>query len=177
MWHPPSKTPVLDMPEWREMTEQTDWRVKQPSQVACVSEDLKCWGAWDTTCWHKAKDITPSITWRREAWKEEVLGDLPWKDESGSSSIRWTLELFQRQRWGNLRDGMKRIIMGVSECIDTILNCTGLKRTFWTFELNPGLVMLDTYFSMWPRVKADSFRRRTKRVSFINNVTNLKEHF
>ena len=38
-----------DMPEWREMTEQTGWRVKQPSQVACFSEDLKCWGAWDTT--------------------------------------------------------------------------------------------------------------------------------
>ena len=37
--------------EWRKMTEQTDWRRKQPSQRACVSEDdtLKCWGAWDTT--------------------------------------------------------------------------------------------------------------------------------
>ena len=23
-------------------TEQIDWRAKQPSQVACVSEDLKC---------------------------------------------------------------------------------------------------------------------------------------
>jgi len=32
---------ALDLPECREMTEQTDWRVKQPSQVACVSEDLK----------------------------------------------------------------------------------------------------------------------------------------
>ena len=35
--------------EWRKMTEQTDWRGKQPFQRACVSEDytLKCWGAWD----------------------------------------------------------------------------------------------------------------------------------
>ena len=42
------------------------------------------------------------------------------------------------------RDGMKRIIMCVSERIYTILNCIGLKRTFWTFELNLGLVILDT---------------------------------
>ena len=33
---------VLDMPEWGEMTEQIDWRAKQPSQVVWVSEDLKC---------------------------------------------------------------------------------------------------------------------------------------
>ena len=33
--------------------EQVHW-------VACVSEDLKCWGAWDTICRHTAKDITPS---------------------------------------------------------------------------------------------------------------------
>ena len=25
----------------------------------------------------KAKDITPSIAWSRDAWKEEVLGELP----------------------------------------------------------------------------------------------------
>ena len=32
-----------------------------------ISEDLKCWGAWDTKCGNRVKDITPSITWRREA--------------------------------------------------------------------------------------------------------------
>ena len=26
------------------------------------------------------EDITPLIAWRREAWKEEALDDLPWKD-------------------------------------------------------------------------------------------------
>ena len=92
---------ALDIPEWREMTDQTDWRAKQPSQVVCFSEDLQCWGARDTTCGYKAKDITPSITWRREAWKEEALDDLPWKDERGLSSIRRTLEPFQRRHWGN----------------------------------------------------------------------------
>ena len=40
---------------------------------------------------------TPSIAWRREAWKEETLDDLPWKDKRGSLSIRRTLELFQRR--------------------------------------------------------------------------------
>ena len=40
------------------MTEQLDWREKQPQQAAYVSKDLKC-------C-NKAKDITSSIAWRRE---------------------------------------------------------------------------------------------------------------
>ena len=106
---------ALNMPEWREMTEQIDWRAKQPSQlwlacgncgllvaiVACFSEDLKCWGVWDTTCGYKAKDTTPLIGWRREAWKEETLDNLPWKDERGPSSIRRTMEPFQRRHWGN----------------------------------------------------------------------------
>ena len=64
---------ALDMPEWREMTEQIDWRAKQSSQVAYISEDLKCWWAWDTTCRHKANGNTPLITWRREGCKDEVL--------------------------------------------------------------------------------------------------------
>ena len=34
--------------------------------VGRSGRDLKCWGAWDTTCGHKAKDITWSIAWRRE---------------------------------------------------------------------------------------------------------------
>ena len=69
--------------EWRGMIEQIDGWAKQPSQVACFSEGLQCWGAWDTTCRYKAKDITPLIASRREAWKEEALDDLPWKDERG----------------------------------------------------------------------------------------------
>ena len=66
--------------------------------------------AWDTTCGHKVTDIAPSIAWKREAWKEEALDDLPWKDERGPSSMRRTWEPFQRQRWGKLlRDGVERI--------------------------------------------------------------------
>ena len=54
------------------------------------------------TCWQKAKDITRSISWRTEAQKKKALGDILWKDEKEPSSIRRTLELFQRQHEGNL---------------------------------------------------------------------------
>ena len=37
----------------------------------------------------KAKDITPSITWKREAWKEEAQDDLPFKGDVGEASERW----------------------------------------------------------------------------------------
>ena len=100
---------------------------KEPSQVACFSEDLKCWEAWDNYLWAQSQGhITPaSIAWRREAWKEEALDDLPWKDERGPSSVRRTLEPFQTQRWGNFREtGWERIIMGFSERTDTILKWT-----------------------------------------------------
>ena len=88
------------MPVWREMTEQIGWRAKHPSQVACFLEDLKCWEAWDTTCGHKAKDITPLVAWRRESCKEVALDDLLWKDERGPSSVRWTWNCFK----GNVRE-------------------------------------------------------------------------
>ena len=110
---------ALGMPDWRETTKQIDWQAKQPSQMACFLEDPKCWGAWYTTCGHKAKDITPSIAWKREAWKEEALDDLPWKDERGPSLIRRTLELFQRWRWGNFWE----VEWSFWELRDTILNC------------------------------------------------------
>ena len=57
------------MPEWSEMTKQLDWRAKQISLVAWVSEDMKYWEAWDITCGPKAKNITPLIAWSTEAGK------------------------------------------------------------------------------------------------------------
>ena len=30
-----------------------------------------------TRCEHKSNDTTPSIAWRRKAWKDEVPDDLP----------------------------------------------------------------------------------------------------
>ena len=96
--------------------------------VACFSEDLKCGEAWDINCGQKAKAITPSIAWRREAWKEKALDDLPWKDETGPSSIRRTLEPFQRQR-RKTSERQGGAHMGFSERTDAILNWTELNGT------------------------------------------------
>ena len=95
-----TKTPVSVLP-W------TCWNEgKLPSrQTGGQCKSHKCWEAWDTTCIYKAKDITPLTAWRREAWKEEALDVLPWKGERGPSSIRWTLEPFQRQPLGNFWQG------------------------------------------------------------------------
>ena len=38
-----------------------------------------------------------SIAWSREAWKEKVLYRILWNDERGPSSVRRTLEPFQRK--------------------------------------------------------------------------------
>ena len=44
-------------------------------------------------------DITPSIARRREAWKEEVLNDLPLKDAKESLSLRqWGSRVIVSQR-------------------------------------------------------------------------------
>ena len=37
-----------------------------------------------------------------EAYQKAAIGDLPWMDETGPLSIRPTLELLQKQHWGNL---------------------------------------------------------------------------
>ena len=59
-------------------------------------------------------------TWR-EALKKKALDDHPRKDERGPSSVRRTMEPFQRQRLENFREtGIAH--MGFSECIDIILN-------------------------------------------------------
>ena len=51
----------------------------------------------------KPKDITPSIAWGGEAWKEEAPDDLPlheWTREGRRPSDK-TLAMFQRQRRGH----------------------------------------------------------------------------
>ena len=57
---------------------------------------------------HKAKDVTPSITWRIERGVERT--------RDGRAVLKAAL-------LGKLlRDGMERIIMGFSKHIDTIFN-------------------------------------------------------
>ena len=83
-------------PKWQS---RYNWWAKQPSQVACISEHLSV-EELETTCGHKAKDITLLIAWSREAQKEEALDDLPWEDEKGPSSIRPTAALGKLPRDG-----------------------------------------------------------------------------
>ena len=59
------------------MTEQTDWRAKQPSQVACFKEDLKCGEARDTTCGHKAQGHHTIDRLEERGVEREALDDLP----------------------------------------------------------------------------------------------------
>ena len=95
---------------WVNGNDRADWLAKQPSQVACFSEDLKCWEAWDTTCGHKAKDITPSIAWRREAWKEEALDDFPLKGRERAIVSQANIGTVSKAILGKpQRDGVERI--------------------------------------------------------------------
>ena len=49
--------PALDILESREMSKHIDWWAKHLQQVACVSQNLKCWGAWDTTYWQRTSHL------------------------------------------------------------------------------------------------------------------------
>ena len=62
-----------DMPEWRETTEQIEWRADQPSRVACFSEDLKCWGAWD---WLYLRALKPRTSHHRSPQEERCVESL-----------------------------------------------------------------------------------------------------
>ena len=88
-----TKTPVgvLSWTCWTQgkWPSRRDWRAKQPAQVACVSDDLQCWGVWDTTRAHKGKGITPSIVWWREAQKKTVTYNISF----------WQARVVIKQTW------------------------------------------------------------------------------
>ena len=59
---------------------------------------------------YKAKDITPLIASRREAWKEEALDDLPWKDERGGIVNQTNLGTLSKAKLRKLlREGVECI--------------------------------------------------------------------
>ena len=63
--------------KFKQICQSARLAAQQPSQVASFSEDLsEVLRNLRHNCRHTAKDITPSIAWRREAWKEESLDDL-----------------------------------------------------------------------------------------------------
>ena len=68
--------------ESRKITEQTDWRAKQPLQVACVRQRQKCWGFWDTTRGHKTRNIASRAPGGGKRRKRQHSA-ISWKDEIG----------------------------------------------------------------------------------------------
>ena len=70
---------------------------------------------------------TPSITWRREAWKEEALDNLPWEGHRQSD-----------EHWNRLKDDVGETSqkrggahMSFSKRIDTISNWSELRTQSW----------------------------------------------
>ena len=71
---------ALEMPVLsRKMTEQIDW------QEGSRHKWLASWKIWsveelnlDTICRHKAKDITPSISWKRVVWERSTRWSSLW---------------------------------------------------------------------------------------------------
>ena len=61
------------------------------TQVACVSEDLSV----------EELETLPACTEPRISHHRSPGKRKRFKDERGPSSVRLTLKLFQRQRWGN----------------------------------------------------------------------------
>ena len=62
----------------------------EPSQVACFSEDLQCWEAWDTTCGRKAQGHHTINRLGRGGVERGSARrpSSPWMAERGPSSIR-----------------------------------------------------------------------------------------
>ena len=100
--HPPSKTPMGVLP--RTCRSEGKWPSRQAGEQSNPHKWLASRKIWNVEELETllAKDIKPSIAWRRKAWKEEALDDLPLKCEKGPSSIRRTVEPLQRRHWGNL---------------------------------------------------------------------------
>ena len=97
---------------------------KQPPEVACFSKDLKCWEAWDTTCGHKVKDITPSIAWlgeRRGKRKRSTIFLERTREGHRQSNEHWNRFKGNVGETSERRGGAHK---GFSERIDTILKRT-----------------------------------------------------
>ena len=124
--HPPSKTPVHTYCPGHAGVKGSDRAGRLAGKATLTSglllgrsEMLR--SLRHTSCGHKASDITPSIAWRREAWKEEALDDLP---ERTRESHRQSDEQLNRFKGGVGETSERRgeAHMGFSERINIILN-------------------------------------------------------
>ena len=123
---------ALDMPERTEMTEQVDWGYKQPWHVACVLEDLKYLGAWDTTDYLRAQSQGHDTVYGLEERGVE-RGSARWSSFKGREKAivsKTNIGTVSHATLGKLiserRGGAH---MGFSERINTTLNWTELNQT------------------------------------------------
>ena len=132
-WHPPSKTPVYFPEHAGVMGNDPADRLAGKATLTIVACLWQLWVASQKIWSVEEFETLPAGTKPRtphhrtlggEAWKEEVIDNLPWKDERGPSSVRRTMEPFQRRHWGNFWETGGGAYMGFSERIDTILNWT-----------------------------------------------------
>ena len=126
---------VLGLLEPREVTEQIDQRQKCNQHVSRTSEDLKCWGAWDSSSGRKSQghdtiDIpeergTAKGSWWRPAVEKTTQGHC--------HAIRPTLELFPKLHWGTWKTGWSAY--GISRALRHHLELN------WTELHNYGLAL------------------------------------
>ena len=124
---------AFDVLQWKKLTEQIDWLAEQPSQMHCVFEDMKCWGAWDSAFRHKAKEITTSTAWRRGTERGSARRS-SLKGRERTIVNKTNIGTVSKATFGKrLRDGVERI--WVFERIDAILDWTELKYALYVNEL------------------------------------------
>ena len=104
-----------------------DWWAKQPSQAACASENLKCWGAWDTKLktWHywqlggeRSRKRKCLLIFHERMRKGHRQSDKHWNTF--------------RQHWVKTSDWWGGSHMGLPKPRDTTLNSTELNRSHIT---------------------------------------------
>ena len=113
-------------PTWEAQTGVCRSEGKWPSRQSNYYKRLvsrKCWGAWDTT-WHKAKEITPSVGWRRERDVE--------RGSAGRYNLKRTnIENVSKAMSGETSGRRGGTHMGFSKRIDPILRAERNCRTRW----------------------------------------------
>ena len=96
---------------------------KQPSQAACTSENLKCWGAWDT----KPKTSHHWLLGGEKSRKRKCLMIFLERTRTGNCQSDKHWNTF-RQQWAKTSDYQ----WGLPKLIDTTLNWTELNRSHIT---------------------------------------------
>ena len=72
----------------KENDQAHQWGAEQPSQVACISEDWRCWGTWDIP--YGAKPGTSNYWLSGGERHRKRLNDFLWEDEKKPSLFRPT---------------------------------------------------------------------------------------